>query len=369
MLKRSATALIAFGLMAGAPVAAQQTKLTYGSYLPQIHTIHVEGIEPLAKRLNAESGGNITLELFSGGVIAKAAGAVDSIRDRMVSAGKITDTAVSKQLPYSFLATELALLGRDPMVMGPATNEFNMLHCAECKADQAREGILPLAYYSTTPHVLICKQPLRSLDELKGKKVRASGAYAIMYKAFGMVPVNLPHEDSYEAFERGQIDCADSVDAWLRTLSIWDVARNVLSIDIGTYHGGAAFAINAALWKSLPADQKAIIKRNMPILVADIIFGYLKEARTVREEADKKGVKFLSPDPGFIKALSDYRAIELARVKELAKKRGMKNTDALIDTYLGLVEKWEKINREEIKGDKDKFIAALNREIYSKVSW
>ena len=107
----------------------------------------------------------------------------------------------------------------------------------------------------------------------------------------------------------------------------------------------------------------------MPILVADVIFGYLKEAHTVREEANKKGIKFLSPDPGFTKALTEYRAIELARVKELARKRGMKNTDALIDTYLGLVEKWERISRDEIKGDKDKFIAALNREIYSKVSW
>ena len=44
-------------------------------------------------------------------------------------------------------------------------------------------------------------------------------------------------------------------------------------------------------------------------------------------------------------------------------------TDQLIDTFLTLIEKWRKINAEEVKGDKQRLIAALNREIYSKVQW
>jgi hypothetical protein len=41
----------------------------------------------------------------------------------------------------------------------------------------------------------------------------------------------------------------------------------------------------------------------------------------------------------------------------------------LIDTFLGLIDKWKKLNDEEIKGDKQRFVAALNREIYSKLQW
>ncbi len=365
-----AAAIAAASLLSMTTGAAAQTKLSYGTYLPANHSINVAGIQPLATRLASESGGKITLEILSGGVAAKATGAVDSIRDRLVSAGKITDILVSRQLPYSSLITQLALLGKDPLVMGPATNEFNMLRCPECQEEQKREGILSMAYYSTTPHILICKQPLRSLEALKGKRVSAVGPYALMYESFGMVPVNLPHEEGYEAFQRGQIDCADAVDAWMRTLSLWEPAKNVLNIDIGTYHGGLAFAINADLWRSMPADQRAIVKRNMPMLVGDVLFAYLDDAKSVREEArTSKGVNFLVPDESIAKALADYRTVELNRVREQARKSGLKNADQLIDTYLGLMEKWEKLNQDEIKGDKAKLVEVLEREIYAKTTW
>ena len=45
-------------------------------------------------------------------------------------------------------------------------------------------------------------------------------------------------------------------------------------------------------------------------------------------------------------------------------------TPAEFDKYLRAdIEKWAKIDAEEIKGDKQKFVAALNREVFSKVSW
>lgn len=351
------------------PAAWAQTTLSYGTYLPDIHTINIEGIKPLGERLSKESGGKITIQLLSGGTAAKATGAIDSIRDGLVSAGKITDTSVPKQVPHSYLVTQLALLGQDPLIMGPASNEYNLIACKGCKDDAARNGIIPMAYYSTTPHVLICKEPVDNLAQLKGMKIRASGAYAIMYRAFGAVPVNLPHEESFEAFARNQIGCADSVDAWLRSLSLWDAAKHVVDIDIGTYHGGVAWAMNAGLWKGLPADQKEIIKRNIPILVADIIFGYLRERNDVRKQAEPKGVTFKSPDATFQKAVADYRAVEIKRVRELGKSYGIKDSDELIDTFLALIEKWRKINAEEVKGDKQRLVAALNREIYSKVQW
>ena len=133
--------------------------------------------------------------------------------------------------------------------------------------------------------------------------------------------------------------------------------------------GGVAWAMNAGLWKGPPADQKAMIKRNMPMLVADVVFGYVGERKDVRKRAAEKGVTFKSPDATFQKAVSEYRAVEIKRVRELGKTYGIKESDQLIDTFLGLIEKWRKINTEEVKGDKQRLITALNREIYSKVQW
>ena len=167
----------------------------------------------------------------------------------------------------------------------------------------------------------MCKPDLRTLEDFKGKKIRSAAAWSIMFKSFGLVPVNLTSDETYEALQRGQVDCNMGADSWLKSYSLWDVAKNVLDTTIGTYHGGLLWGMSAEVWSKLPADQKAMIKRNMPILAADVTFGYLAESKEVRKMAASKGVKFNKPGPDFTKAYDEYALKELARVKEEGKKR------------------------------------------------
>jgi hypothetical protein len=107
----------------------------------------------------------------------------------------------------------------------------------------------------------------------------------------------------------------------------------------------------------------------MPILAADVTFGYLQESRDVHAAAGEKGVKFNPPDASWNSEYEAYLKNEIARVKEEGKKRGVPNADELVELYLDLMKKWARIDAEEIRGDKQKFVDALNREVYSKVSW
>jgi TRAP-type transport system periplasmic protein len=361
--------LAVVGVAAMASSVQAETKLGYGTYLPPTHVNNTAGIEPMARRIEKESNGALKIEMFTGGSVAKATAAVDSIRDGLVAAGMIVDSYVPKQLPHSFLITDLAVLGRNSVAMAGATNEFNLVACPECLADQKKQGIISMAHYSTAPYTVMCKPDVRSLEDMKGKKVRSAAAWSIMFKSFGMVPVNLTSDETYEALQRGQVDCNLGADSWLKSYSLWDVAKNVLDTTIGTYHGGLLWGMNAEVWAKLPADQKALIKRNMPILAADVTFGYLAESKEVRQTALAKGVKFNKPDASFTDAYNAYAEKELARIKEEGKKRGIKDADKLIDRYMALVAKWQKIDDEEIKGDKAKFVEALNREVFSKVKW
>jgi TRAP-type C4-dicarboxylate transport system substrate-binding protein len=365
----SRSLLVAFGAIVVSSSVQAETKLGYGTYLPPTHVNNTAGIEPMARRLESESKGALKIEMFTGGSVAKATAAVDSIKDGLVAAGMIVDSYVPKQLPHSFLITELAVLGRNSVAMAGATNEFNLVTCPECLADQKKQGIISMAHYSTAPYTVMCKPDLRSLEDFKGKKIRSAAAWSIMFKSFGMVPVNLTSDETYEALQRGQVDCNMGADSWLKSYSLWDVAKNVLDTTIGTYHGGLLWGMSADVWKKLPPDQQEMIKRNMPILAADVTFGYLAESREVRELAAAKGVKFNKPDPSFTTAYDEYAAKELARVKEEGRKRGIKDSDRLIDAYMALVAKWQKIDETEIKGDKAKFVAALQREVFDKVKW
>lgn len=75
------------GVVVSASPVQAETKLGYSTYLPPTHVNNTAGIEPMARRLEKESNGAIKIEMFTGGSVAKAMAAVDSIRDGLVAAG------------------------------------------------------------------------------------------------------------------------------------------------------------------------------------------------------------------------------------------------------------------------------------------
>jgi TRAP-type C4-dicarboxylate transport system substrate-binding protein len=367
----SAVAVLAAAVgFAGAEAAAQAPiKISYGTYLPPTHVNNHAGIEPFAKRVEQETGGKVKFEIFTGGSVAPAKAAIDQIRDKLVTAGMIVDSYVNREVPYSYTLTELALQGRNALAMAGAVNEMQLVECKGCLEEQKKAGFISTAYYSTAPYVFMCKTPLVKAEDMKGRKVRATAAFGLLVKAMGGVPVNITSDEVYEAMQRGQAECNVGADAWLKSYTLWDVAKAVTKQPIGTYHGGQLFAINAEAWNSFPADVKAVIKKNLPILAADVSFGYLEESKVAQEGAASHGVKFVDPDPSLTKAYEDFLKDDTQRVIEQAEKRGVKNAKALVETFIEKIAKWEKIVNEEVKGDKAKYIDALNREVYSKVSF
>ena len=365
---------LAGGLLAAAfacglsATAAAQTKLTYGSYVPSTHVINQDGIVPMAEHLEKASNGALKMELFPGGAIAGGKGAVDQIRDGLVDSGLIVDAYVTRELPTSAMLTELGMVGTDSLVMTGATNEYQLVDCEPCKKDLKEHGIMAMAYYATAPYMLLCNKEVKSLDDMKGLKVRATSGFGVMVKNMGGVPVNIASNEVYEAMQRGQADCTVGADAWLKSYTLWDVAKYVLDFPIGTYHSGLVFAIGADSWKKLPEEQKALIRDYMPKLVRTVAVGYLNEAKEAREGAAPHGVKFVPADPSFADAFKKLQEAEVGRVVEASQKKGVKNPEPIVKGYMDKVAKWTAIVAE-INGDPDKFEEALRREIYSKVKF
>lgn len=80
-----------------------------------------------------------------------------------------------------------------------------------------------LMYYSERvyPTAMICKKPVGKLEDLKGMKIRTSGALADMFKDLGAAPTMIPGEEIYLALQTGVIDAAH-----------WGAASGALSIKL-----------------------------------------------------------------------------------------------------------------------------------------
>ncbi len=366
---RPAASLVAAAAILGLSAVAQaETKLTYGSYVPSTHVLNMVGIAPMAEHLEKASNGTLKMELFPGGAIAGGKGAVDQIRDGLVDSGLIVDAYVTRELPTSAMLAELGIIGADSLVMAAATNEFQLVDCEQCKEDLKEHGIFAMAYYSTAPYMLLCNKEVKSADDIKGLKVRATSGFGVMIKNMGGVPVNIASNEVYEAMQRGQADCTVGADAWLKSYTLWDVAKYVLDFPVGTYHSGLVFAMSTDSWERLSEDHKALIRDYMPKLVRAAAVGYIDEAKEAREGAAAHGVSFVKPDQSFVDAFTKLREAEVDRVIELSKSRGINNPEPIINGYMEKVAKWTAIVAE-INGDPEKFEEAVRREIYSKVKF
>ncbi len=113
------------------------------------------------------------------------------------------------------------------------------------------------------PGLLHTKTPVRTLEDLKGMKVRATGTTAKIVSALGATPVAMPMSDSYDAFSRG---VAQGIVCPVESLQGWKLGEVVkyTTQDYGAAYSVTFFVVmNKAKWNALPADvQKAIEQVN-----------------------------------------------------------------------------------------------------------
>jgi len=73
----------------------------------------------------------------------------------------------------------------------------------------AKFGSQIIAVYPFPAQVIFCRQPVSSLADLKGRKIRTFGASLNDFvTAIGAQPVSIGFPEVYSALERGVADCA-----------------------------------------------------------------------------------------------------------------------------------------------------------------
>jgi TRAP-type C4-dicarboxylate transport system substrate-binding protein len=104
---------------------------------------------------------------------------------------------------------------------------------------------------------------VRTLEDLKGMKIRATGTSAMIVSALGGAPVAMPMGDSYDALSRGVTQGILCPTESLQTWKLGELIKYTTQ-DYGAAYSAAFFVVmNKAKWNSLPADvQKAIEQVN-----------------------------------------------------------------------------------------------------------
>jgi TRAP-type C4-dicarboxylate transport system substrate-binding protein len=130
------------------------------------------------------------------------------------------------------------------------------------KTLRERHGIELLAVYTYPAQMLFCRQPLASLAELKGRRVRiASATQADWALALGAMPVAAPFSEVAQGLRNGNTDCAVTGSMSGYTLGLHRLTSHLHTLPVNW--GMAVFGANAGAWAALPADLRAMLKQEL----------------------------------------------------------------------------------------------------------
>jgi len=123
-------------------------------------------------------------------------------------------------------------------------------------------------------------KPIRSLEDLKGYELRASGTGAKILQLLGAKAVGMPQSDVPEALQKGVIKGNVSSLEVMKDFKYAEYCRHVTG-NVNLFVVSFAVVMNQGKWDALPADVKKVIDdlgREQAIWTGQYVDNHVKEA-------------------------------------------------------------------------------------------
>jgi TRAP-type transport system periplasmic protein len=207
------------------------------------------------------------------------------------------------------------------------------------KSELAKYNVKCIAAMGQTETYLISKNPIRSLADLKGKKIAASGGPAQVMSALGAVPVTMGPPDQYSGLDKGTIDGIASPLAAINDFKFYEVGKYFNYLPSG--QRAIPIGMNMDDWNKLPADIQKVFIDSVPDIInsAYKAMAVTTDPVAIKEMQNKQieFIKFSDADMAEVnKVLAGLADQWAAGLGDDGKK--------ILSDYRALVDKYEKIS-------------------------
>jgi len=318
----------------GSAMAQEVITLRLHHFLPSSSTIPAKGLVPWAERIQKASGGRLKIELYPS---MQLGGSPPQLFDQAKDGVVDIVWTVLGYTPGRFPKSEVF---ETPFMVTNAENTSRAFqkYVETYAMDEFRDVHL-IAVHTHGPGLFHMKEPLTSLEGLRGRKVRG-GSRIIneMLADLGATPIGMPLPSVPEALTSGVISGTTIPWEVTTAFKISELVHNHTGFSgpNGLYTQTFALVMNKDSYNKLPADLKAVIDANSGIELA-AKFGAAMDA------GDLKGLK-VAQDLG--NNIITLDAAETARWKRAAQPTidrwiaETKNGQMLYDAAKALVAKY-----------------------------
>jgi TRAP-type C4-dicarboxylate transport system substrate-binding protein len=344
-------------------------ELVFGSWTPAQEYQNRVAMPELFRNIEKDTGGAIKWKLIAGGQIADAKATFTAVKDGLMQAGLGIVTYVPNAIPSVYAIYSTNIFGEsDPVAASGAALETMYLRCPSCLEELRKQNSVVLAGWTTSAYVLTCREPLRTMADLKGKRVRATGGNAEMLKMAGMVPVGATLVEAVGLLQRGGLDCQHGIIDWVRTFGYGDVAKYIMDYPLGLSGPALGILMNRDAWKNFTPEQKKVHVKYGAWLSAKMAIGnfIISNEEALNTVVKDKGVQLVKVGNAFDAIPENYKKVQRETNIATAKGFGVQDPAVIIDYYEQAVERWRPLSKQ-IGRDIDKFTEVLDREVFSKI--
>jgi TRAP-type C4-dicarboxylate transport system substrate-binding protein len=239
---------------------AQEVTLRLHQFLPAQANVPKNILDPWADKIEAESGGRIKIERYPA---MQLGGKPPELIDQVVDGVVDIVWTVAGYTPGRFPRAEVFEL---PFTMSDAETMSRAYWklAQEEMVDTEFAPFKPLALWVHGPGVIHSSNPITSLDDLNGVKLRAPTRVTNkLFSNLGATPIGMPVPAIPEALSKGVVDA--TVIPWevVGALKVSELVNNHTEFPgDALYTTTFLFAMNKEKYDSLPDDLKAIIDAN-----------------------------------------------------------------------------------------------------------
>jgi TRAP-type transport system periplasmic protein len=348
---------------------ARAVEFTYGSWPPAVEYLNRVALPAVFSDIEKETKGAVKWKLVPGGQLANPKATFQAVQDGLMQAGLGISTYVPNRVPSLNTIYSTVVFDSDTVAASGAALETMTLHCPSCLAEFKKMNAVPLSAWTSSPYQLDCREPVKTLADLKGKRVRATGGNNDLMQLAGAVPVAATLVEAVSLLQRGGLDCTFGVTGWLKAFGYADFAKYLTDYPLGLTGPAIGLMMNRDAWNKLTKDQKLAHMHAAAKLSAMLAIGqFVVENEEIQRWVEKnKGVKVVKADTKeFDDLAARFDKVQRKTNVANAKKFGVPDPDAIIDAYAKAREKWRKLS-PGIGRDIGKFTDALWNEVYAKV--
>ena len=244
--------IAAFTITIFMPVSATAgtIKLTYANF-PPAPTFPCVQMERWKTEVEKRTKGAVAIQTFPGVTLLGAKAMMDGV---LAGQADIGNLCMAYQ-PGRFLVTNGIAL---PVGFTSArSGSLALLDLYNKYKPKAFSKVKVLAMFTTSPSHLMTKMPVKTLKDLKGVSLRASGGAASILKAWGANQIGMPQSAVPEAMQKGTIQGQFTSFDVLKDFKFAEICKYAVVFNGPVY----AFSVvmNMDKWNSLPKKVQKVM--------------------------------------------------------------------------------------------------------------